>query len=136
MPTLAACGLLNTAVGTSLLVIIMNCTAGIASYALVSHVPLDAQSAVVISVLAIAGTMVGTRIARSISSAQLQRGFGVFVLIVAAILICVEGSGLLAQTFAIDRFIAGAVLLGLGAVSLVPLVSKLLRRGTAAHPQH
>ena len=138
VPALALLGGLpmHTAVGTSLLVIIMNCAAGVASYALVSHVPLDAQSAVVISVLAIVGTMVGTRLARSISSAQLQRGFGVFVLIVAAILICVEGSGLLAQTFAVDRFIAGAVLLGLGAVSLVPLVSKLLRRGTAAHPQH
>ena len=138
VPALALLGGLpmHTAVGTSLLVIAMNCAAGIASYALSSHVPLDVDSAAVISVFSIAGTVLGTRLSRSISSSQLQRGFGVFVLVVAAILICIEGSGLLARTFAIDRFIAGAVLLGLGAAALIPAVAKILRNGVAAQPLH
>lgn len=133
VPALALLGGLpmHTAVGTSLFVIVMNCTAGIASYALSSHVLLDVDSAAVISVLSIAGTFIGARLARRISSAQLQRGFGVFVLVVAAILICIEGSGLLARTFAVDRFMAGAGLLGLGAVFLVPPVARLLRNGVA-----
>lgn len=136
VPALALLGGLPmyTAVGTSLLVIAMNCTAGIASYALTSHVPLDVESAAVISVLSIAGTVFGTRLARSISAVQLQRGFGVFVLVVAAILICIEGSGLLARTFAVDRFIAGAALLSLEGLILVPIVAKLLRNSVAAHP--
>ncbi len=138
VPALALLGGLpmHTAIGTSLLVIAMNCTAGIASYALTSHVPLDVDSAAVISVFGIAGTVLGTRLARSISAVQLQRGFGVFVLLVAAILICIEGSGLLARTFAIDRFIAGAALLSLGGIALVPTVAKLLRNSVAAHPLH
>ncbi len=138
VPALALLGgmPMHTAVGTSLLVIAMNCTAGIASYALTSHVPLDVDSAAVISVFSIAGTMLGTRLARSVSSAQLQRGFGLFVLIVAVILICIEGSGLLARAFAVDRFIAGATLLSLGAACLVPTVAKILRTGVDAHPQH
>ena len=138
VPALALLGGLpmHTAIGTSLLVIVMNCTAGIASYALTSNVALDVDSAAVISVLSIAGTVLGARMARRISSTQLQRGFGVFVLLVAAILICIEGSGLLARTFAVDRFMAGAGLLSLGAISLVPPVARLLRNGVAAQPLH
>ena len=138
VPALALLGGLpmHTAVGTSLLVIAMNCTAGVASYALTSHVALDVDSAAVISVLSIAGTVLGTRLARSISPAQLQRGFGLFVLLVAAILICVEGSGLAARAFAIDRRIAGVALLGLGAATLIPLVVRILRNDDSAHAQH
>ncbi len=138
VPALALLGGLpmHTAVGTSLLVIAMNCTAGITSYALTSHVALDVDSAAVISVLSIAGTVLGTRLSRSISPAQLQRGFGLFVLLVAAILICIEGSGLLARAFAIDRRIAGVALLGLAAAALIPLVVSILRNDVTAHPQH
>jgi hypothetical protein len=138
VPALALLGGLpmHVAVGTSLLVIAMNCAAGITSYALISQVPLDVDSAAVLSVLSIAGTVLGTRVAHSISPTQLQRGFGVFVLIVAAILICIEGSGLLARTFAVDRFMAGAVLLSVGAAALIPAVAKILRNEVAAHPQH
>lgn len=134
VPALALLGGLpmHTAIGTSLLVIVMNCGAGIASYALVSHVALDVESATVISVLSIAGTVVGARLARRVSPSQLQRGFGIFVLLVAAILICIEGSGLLARVFAVDRFIAGAGLLSVGAISLIPPVAKMLRNGVAA----
>ncbi|MCC6705989.1 MAG: sulfite exporter TauE/SafE family protein [Gammaproteobacteria bacterium] len=138
VPALALLGGLpmHTAIGTSLLVIVMNCGAGIASYALTSHVPLDVDSATVISVLSIAGTLVGARLARRVSPTQLQRGFGVFVLLVAAILICIEGSGLLARVFAADRFIAGAGILCVGAISLIPPVAKMLRNGAAAQPLH
>ena len=138
VPALALLGGLpmHTAVGTSLLVIAMNCTAGIASYALSSHVPLDVDSAAVISVFSITGTLLGSRLAHLISPAQLQRGFGLFVLMMAAILICVEGSRWLAQTFAVDRRISGAIVLAVGAITLLPVVAKILRGGIAAHPRH
>lgn len=138
VPALALLGGLpmHTAVGTSLLVIVMNCGAGVASYALTSHVPLDVDSAAVISVLAIVGTVLGARLARRVSPSHLQRGFGIFVLLVAAILICIEGSGLLARAFAVDRIIAGIGILGVGAVSLIPPVTRMLRSGVAAQPLH
>lgn len=138
VPALALLGGLpmHTAVGTSLLVIAMNCTAGIASYALTSGVVLDVDSAAVISVLSIAGTVLGTRMARLISPSQLQRGFGLFVLLVATILICVEGSGLLANAMAVERRLAGLCLLGLAAAVLIPVVVNILRNNVNAHPQH
>ncbi|MBK8957450.1 MAG: sulfite exporter TauE/SafE family protein [Proteobacteria bacterium] len=138
VPALALLGGLpmHSAIGTSLLVIVMNCGAGIASYALTSDVALDVDSAAIISVLSIAGTVLGTRLARRVSGAQLQRGFGVFVLLVAAILVCIEGSGLLARAFAVDRIIAGAGILSVGAVFLIPPVAKMLRNGVAAQPLH
>jgi len=137
VPALALLGGLpmHTAVGTSLFVIAMNCAAGVTSYAL-SSVTLDVEAAAVISVLSILGAILGTRLSRLISSSQLQRGFGIFVLVVAAILICIEGSGLLAKSFAVDRFLAGALLLGTGVVSLTLAVARILRNGVAAHPQH
>ena len=138
VPALALLGGLpmQTAVGTSLLVIAMNCTAGIASYALTSGVVLDVDSAAVVSVLSIAGTTLGMRAARSISPSQLQRGFGLLVLLVATILICVEGSGLLAHATAIDRRLAGLALLGLTAAVLIPIVVGMLRNDVTTHPRY
>ncbi len=138
VPALALLGGLpmHTAVGTSLLVIAMNCTAGIVSYAFASGVVLDVDSAAVISVLSIAGTVLGTRMARWISPAQLQRGFGLFVLCVATILICVEGSGLLTHVINIDRYLAGLCLLGLAAAALIPVVLGILRNDLDTHSRH
>ncbi|MGR8919657.1 MAG: sulfite exporter TauE/SafE family protein [Gammaproteobacteria bacterium] len=125
VPALALLGGLpmHAAVGTSLLVIAMKCFAGLAGY--IAHVPIDVNAALIVSVLAIAGTLIGTRISRLVSGAQLQRGFGAFVLLVAAILIVIEGSALAVQALGIDRYLAGAVLLGLEAV--VGLVCHLRR---------
>jgi uncharacterized membrane protein YfcA len=136
VPALALLGGLpmHAAVGTSLLVIAMKCFAGLAGY--VAHVPIDATSAAIVGLFAIVGTLTGSRLARIVPGPQLRVGFGVFVLVVAAILIVIEGSALVARAFAIDQFTAGAALLGLGCVVVVPLLLRRLNGSTTAHPQH
>lgn len=126
VPALALLGGLpmHAAVGTSLLVISMKCFAGLAGY--VTHVPIDVTSATVVSAFAIAGTMLGSRLSHAISGEQLRFGFGVFVLVIAAILIVIEGSVLIASTFAIDRIPASAALVALEIVLLLPAVVKIV----------
>lgn len=125
---------MHTAIGTSLLVIAMNCAAGIASYALTSGIVLDVDAGAVISALSVVGTILGARLARAISPARLQRGFGLFVLLVAVILFCLEGSGLLAPVLALDRFIVGATLFVLSTVALMVLVIRILHNNHVAYP--
>jgi len=126
VPALALLGGLpmHAAVGTSLLVISMKCFAGLAGY--VTHVPIDVTSATVVSAFAIAGTTLGSRLSHAISGEQLRFGFGVFVLVIAAILIVIEGSVLIASTFAIDRIPASAALVALEIVLLLPAVVKIV----------
>ncbi len=115
---------MHAAVGTSLLVISMKCFAGLAGY--VTHVPIDVTSATVVSAFAIAGTTLGSRLSHALSGEQLRFGFGVFVLVIAAILIVIEGSVLIASTFAIDRIPASAALVALEIVLLLPAVVKIV----------
>lgn len=126
VPALALLGGLpmHAAVGTSLLVISMKCFAGLGGY--ITHVPIDVTSATVVSAFAIAGTMFGSRLSHAISGEQLRFGFGVFVLVIAAILIVIEGSVLIARTFAIDRIPASAALVALEIVLLLPAVVKIV----------
>jgi uncharacterized membrane protein YfcA len=112
VPALALLGGLpmHAAVGTSLLVIAMKCFAGLAGY--IAHVPVDVRSAAIVSTLAILGTVLGSRLASSLSGAQLQRGFGVFVLFVASFLIAAEGSTLASEMFHTSRGLALAAVVG------------------------
>lgn len=138
VPALALLGgmPMHAAVGTSLMVIAMKCFAGLAGYTFISHIPVDVTSAAIVSAFAIVGTTLGTRLSRAVSAEHLQRGFGVFVLLVAAILIVIEGSALLARVFAADRLTVGIVMVGVGCLVIIPLIVKLLNSGAAAHPQH
>ena len=121
---------MHAAVGTSLLVIAMKCFAGLAGY--VSHVPIDMRSAVIVSVLAMAGTVLGSKLSGVVSGAQLQRGFGVFVLVIAMVLIVIEGSALIVGLVDVERWIAGTAL---GAIGLVAAAVVFGRRPAPASEQ-
>jgi len=76
------------AVGTSLLVIVMNTAAGFAGYA--AHVAVDARLVAAISACAIAGSFLGTAFARRVDPARLRRAFAGFVLTMAAVILVRE----------------------------------------------
>ncbi|MEQ8664071.1 MAG: sulfite exporter TauE/SafE family protein [Gammaproteobacteria bacterium] len=136
VPALALLGGLpmHAAVGTSLLVISMKCFAGLAGY--VTHVPVDLESGIIVSALAIAGTVLGSRLSKAISGAQLRQGFGVFVLLIAAILVVIEGSRVLAQAWHLDRHVTGAVMGGVEAVLALGFLVWRSNTASPAHPQH
>ena len=71
-----------TAVGTSLLVIVMNSAAGFAGYA--AHVSVAGRLVAATSACAIAGSITGAAFARRMDPARLRRAFAGFVLIMAA----------------------------------------------------
>jgi uncharacterized protein len=73
---------MRIAVGTSLLVIVLNTVAGFSGYA--SHVRVDFVLVAAVAVAAIAGSFLGSSLARRVDPASLRRGFAVFVLVMAA----------------------------------------------------
>jgi hypothetical protein len=75
----------DVAIGTSLLVIAMQSLAGFAGY--VRHVPVDYGLAAVVTVAAVAGSFVGARAGRDLSQATLRKAFGVFVLVMAVVVL-------------------------------------------------
>lgn len=90
MPALTLLGGLavREAVGTSLLVLAMNAFAGLAGSA--AHVRVDGWIVAAVTALAIAGSLVGARIGRRLPAHHLQRTFGWFVIVVAAVMLLRE----------------------------------------------
>jgi len=86
MPALTLLGGLavREAVATSLLVIAMNTFAGLAGSA--AHIHVDAWIVAAVTALALAGSLVGARIGRWLPAPHLQRAFGWFVIVVAAVI--------------------------------------------------
>ncbi|MEQ8231068.1 MAG: sulfite exporter TauE/SafE family protein, partial [Gammaproteobacteria bacterium] len=125
---------MHAAVGTSLLVITMKCFAGLAGY--ITHVPVDLESGIIVSALAIAGTVLGSRLSKAVSGTQLRQGFGVFVLVIAAILVVIEGSRLLAHAWHLDRHVMGALLGGVEALLALGFLVWRASNASHAHPQH
>jgi uncharacterized membrane protein YfcA len=76
---------MKRAVGTSLLVIAMNSAAGFAGYAGTVDVPWRFLAA--FTGVAIGGILVGTSLVRFVSAAALKRGFAVFLLFIAALML-------------------------------------------------
>ncbi|GAB2563870.1 sulfite exporter TauE/SafE family protein [Leucobacter ruminantium] len=76
------------AVGTSLLVIVMNSLAGFAGNALT--VPLDWPFVLAFTAIAVAGSLVGAKLAGRIPERALRRGFGFFVLAMGALVLIQE----------------------------------------------
>lgn len=76
------------AIGTSLLVIAMNALAGLAGGALHTHIAVPTVA--VVTGLAVIGSLAGARIGRHLRAHQLQRGFGWFILAVAAAILLRE----------------------------------------------
>jgi uncharacterized membrane protein YfcA len=77
-----------TAVGTSLLVIVLNSAAGFAGYA--RHVDVDTTLVAAITATAIGGSFVGARLARRVDPNSLRRAFAGFVLAMAAVILVRE----------------------------------------------
>jgi uncharacterized membrane protein YfcA len=76
------------AVGTSLVIIVMNCAAGFAGYA--NHVSVPWQLVAFVSLAAIAGSFAGSAAAKRVNPAQLRRAFAGFVLAMAALILVRE----------------------------------------------
>ncbi len=76
------------AIGTSLVIIVMNSLAGFAGYA--SHVTVDPLLIGSVSAIAIAGTFVGSRLARAIDPNSMRRAFAVFVALMATFVLARE----------------------------------------------
>ena len=75
---------MKEAVGTSLFVIFLNCVAGIVGHA--SQNNFDWNLTALVTILAVAGTILGTLLSHRVSAGKLQKGFAVFVLAVAVFL--------------------------------------------------
>lgn len=134
VPALALLGGLpmHAAIGTSLLVIALKSFAGLAGY--ITHVPVDCTAAAIVGALAITGTMLGSRLARVLSGAQLRAGFGFFVLFVAAVLFAIEGSRLLTQMYAVERHLAALVLAGLECAFALIVIGRRMNGASQTHP--
>jgi uncharacterized membrane protein YfcA len=69
------------AIGTSLLVIVMNAVAGLSGYA--NHVELDVPLTVIVTSGAVFGSLLGSWLSKYLSPTALRRSFGWFVMLVA-----------------------------------------------------
>lgn len=72
---------MQSAIGTSLLIIAMNSIAGLAGYA--KHVAFDVNLAMMVTGGAVVGAVVGGIISKRISASALRRMFGLFVMLIA-----------------------------------------------------
>ncbi len=80
---------MTAAIGTSLFVIVLKSAAGFLGY--VSHVSVDYGLIAAVTAVAIAGSFAGSRLVRVVSPASLRRGFAVFVLAMAGLILVREG---------------------------------------------
>ncbi|MDA8390557.1 MAG: sulfite exporter TauE/SafE family protein [Gammaproteobacteria bacterium] len=77
------CGLsIRQAIGTSVAIVTLNSTSGFLGYA--GHVPIDYPLVGAFALLAIGGSVVGTRLAHRLSAEHLKRIFGVFLVLAAS----------------------------------------------------
>jgi hypothetical protein len=76
---------MNQAVGTSLLVIAMNCVSGYAGQR--SSFTIPWLLVITFSAVAIAGIVAGTRLAQYVPQRTLKRGFAVLLLAIAALVL-------------------------------------------------
>jgi len=87
VPALALFGGLGmrSAVGTSLVVIAVNCAAGLAGH--LQHSAFDLRLTALVTLIAVAGAVAGTRVSQAAHPVMLRRIFAWFVLAVAAFLV-------------------------------------------------
>ncbi len=79
------CGLsIQQAIGTSVAIVTLNSTSGFLGYAYAGHVPIDYTLVGAFALLAIAGSVAGTRLAHRLSAHHLKRAFGVFLIVAAS----------------------------------------------------
>jgi len=80
---------MRAAVGTSLFIIVLNTMAGFLGY--LNHVQVDFALVGAVTVMAIAGSFVGWRLANRIDPASLRRAFAAFVAAMAVFILVREG---------------------------------------------
>jgi hypothetical protein len=105
------------AVGTSLLIIVMNTLAGFAGYA--SHVAIDLRLVGAVGACAIAGSFLGSALARRVDPTSLRRAFAGFVLAMSAVILVREAdrwaqTALSALPQTVPQLVFAAVVMGLG----------------------
>jgi uncharacterized membrane protein YfcA len=119
VPALALlCGLdISTATGTSVLVIAANSFAGFAAY--VGYVPIDAHVAGIVTVAAVAGSVVGAHLAGRVRPAALRSTFGAFVLGMAVLVL-----GKQSRSWGVTGVAAAVAITGVPVVRRRPAVRK------------
>lgn len=70
---------MKQAIGTSLVLIVMSCAAGLVSY--LGHLEIDWPAAALFTGLAVVGVRLGSRLSRVLPAAKLRRGFAVLLVI-------------------------------------------------------
>ncbi|MGW6396460.1 sulfite exporter TauE/SafE family protein [Streptomyces sp. NPDC055103] len=127
VPALAILGGLpmGIAVGTSLLVIAMKSFAGLAGH--LSGVSIDWGIALTVTVAAVAGSLIGARLAGRIPQDALRKAFGWFVVVM--------GVFVLAQQLDTGLWTHPATWAVLGGAASVAVTVRLRRRSRTARPQ-
>jgi uncharacterized membrane protein YfcA len=95
VPALTLCaGLpMHAAIGTSLLVITINCAAGLLGH--LHYGGFDLHLALLVTVLAVIGTLLGVAVAHRTSPARLRQGFAMLIMAVAMFLVAKNYTALL-----------------------------------------
>ena len=118
---------LRSAVGTSLVVIVMNCLAGFTGYA--THVTIDPVLVAGVAASAVIGSLIGARLAERVSPASLRRGFAGFVLVMGASILLREGAAVAEAAAAALPQTAPQLLFVLLALAAGVLAGRSTRRG-------
>jgi hypothetical protein len=84
---------MKEAIGTSLIVISINCAAGLAGH--LSYGAFDLRLTMLVTALAAIGTLIGTALSHKTSPMRLKTGFALFVIAVAVFLVAKNYSALL-----------------------------------------
>jgi uncharacterized membrane protein YfcA len=108
---------MKRAVGTSLFIIAIKSAAGFAGY--LSHVQVDWALAGGFAVASVTGAFLGSLVARRVDASNLKSGFGVFVLVVASVMLTNEIEARLGMEAMWPAVVAGVVGLAVGTVMAV-----------------
>jgi len=118
---------LRAAVGTSLIVIVMNSLAGFGGYA--AHVDVDAALVASVAGVAVLGALLGVRLASLVQPASLRRAFAGFVLAMGTAILLREGAAVAEAAVAALPHTAPQVLFVLVAVAAGVLAGRASRAG-------
>ena len=79
---------IEVAIGTSLLIITINSTAGLLGRLGQGHI--DWPVTLAFTGIAVVGSIIGARLASAVSPTTLRRGFGIFVIVMAVLILTKE----------------------------------------------
>lgn len=111
---------MRAAIGTSTLVIAMKSFAGFAGHA--AHVTVDLQLAALVISAAVLGSIVGARLAHRTDPARLRRGFAVFVLLMAGVILYQEAPAALLHTVFVQAWPVWAAAAAISLSMLLTLI--------------